>query len=157
MTLSRRETVAMEQSTESELLAAIQGAEDPAMRAILMIQLKMLRDVSGMFGALSKQIQEFMVDEKRISEMVLNGGAATHTDEHHWQREFRVEWESLRPVMNMMRDRHAKGGYCDYAKEMVNARSEDAKSKRNIRDDLITKFIWGAFILTIGAFVGKYL
>ena len=147
----------MEQSTESELLTAIQGAEDPAMRAILMIQLKMLRDVSGMFGALSKQIQEFMVDEKRISEMVLNGGAATHTDEHHWQREFRVEWESLRPVMNMMRDRHAKGGYCDYATEMVHNRAEDEKSKRGIRDDLITKFIWGMFILTVGAFVGKYL
>lgn len=147
----------MEQSTESELLAAIQGAEDPAMRAILMIQLKMLRDVSGMFGALSKQIQDFMADEKRLSEMVLNGGAATHTDEHHWQREFRQEWEDLRPVINMMRERHAKGGYCDYASEMVHNRAEDQKSKRGIRDDLITKFIWGVFILIVGAFVGTYL
>ena len=144
----------MEQSTESELLTAIQGAEDPAMRAILMIQLKMLRDVSGMFGALSKQIQEFMVDEKRISEMVLNGGAATHTDEHHWQREFRVEWESLRPVMNMMRDRHAKGGYCDYAAEMVHNRDEDKKSKRGIRDDFIKRLLWSGLLLLVGLVVG---
>lgn len=139
-----------DQSLRKDILDAMATVQDPGMRVVLMLLHRGL-------DSINRKIDLVLADEDKWKTMVLNGGAATHTDEHHWMRAFAAEWTEYKPMMDIVKDRHHNGGHCDYAKRMIDLEKDDAQSKRRVRDGVIEKLLWVAILLTTGALGSKYL
>lgn len=133
-----------------DVLDALTTVQDPGMRIVLMLLHRSLESIN-------LKLDRVLSDEAKLKSIVLNGGAATHTDEHHWMREFIAEWTEYKPLMDVLKDRHRNGGYCDYAKRMLEAEKDDANSRRKIRDDIAGKVLFGILMVILGAISTKYL
>lgn len=131
-----------------DVLDALATVQDPGMRVVLMLLHRGLE-------AINSKLDRVLSDETKIKQIVLNGGAETHHDEHVWQRSFQKEWATVSPAIDKVCDLH-KDGYCAYAKRMQKQEEEDANSKRKIRDEITSKLLWGIILLIAGALAQKY-
>lgn len=64
-------------NVRSEILSTIAKTQDENMRAVLLLML-------GVLDEISKKIDGVLADEKSLREAVLNGHSLTHDDDHEW-------------------------------------------------------------------------
>jgi hypothetical protein len=133
-----------------DLLEALSSVEDANMRVVLLLLHRGLDSINN-------KLDRVLNDEAAIKRMVLNGGAETHSDEHHWQREFMVEWMELKPTLEMMKERRKNGGYCDYAKTSIKKEEIAADSKKKIGENVMSNILFGGFVIILAALAGRYL
>ena len=122
---------------------AMLSVSDPAQRVVLMLLQRGLESINN-------KLDHVLSDEAKIKTIVLNGGAATHPEEHLWLRDFQKEWIELSPVVSLMKTRHANGGHCEYAGRMIKAEEKDTDSKRAIRDGLLKDILKAVLFIAIG-------
>ncbi len=137
-------------SLRKDILDALATVQDPSMRVVLMLLHRGL-------DSINLKLDRVLSDEAKLKQIVLNGGAATHSDEHHWMQQFAMDWAEYKPKMDIVKDRHRNGGHCDYAKRMMEAEHDDAQSKRKVRDELAGKVLLAIIMLIAGALGSKYL
>lgn len=63
--------------TRDKIIETIGSTKDDTIRAVLMIMLAVLEEISG-------KIDDFKSDELSLRESVLNGHASAHDAHHHW-------------------------------------------------------------------------
>lgn len=137
-------------SLRKDILDALATVQDPSMRVVLMLLHRGL-------DSINLKLDRVLSDEAKLKQIVLNGGAATHSDEHRWMQQFAMDWAEYRPMMDVIKDQHRNGGHCDYAKRMMEAEHDDAQSKRKVRDELAGKVLLAIIMLIAGALGSKYL
>lgn len=133
-----------------DILDALATVQDPSMRIVLMLLHRGL-------DSINLKLDRVLSDEAKLKQIVLNGGAATHSDEHHWMRQFATDWAEYKPMMDVVKDRHKNGGHCDYARKMIEAERDDAQSKRKVRDDIAGRVLLAVIMVVAGAVGSKYL
>ena len=155
--------------TEEEIMTAIQSAQDPAMRAILMIQLKALRDLGGMIAGISARLDEFMADEKKIASLALNGHAENHGPDHDWIYQQKLQVEQINEerawVQERMRSNCAARSNWVMAKiELESSASrkaeadkeEDRKQAKVAKWRIIERILWAALVAAT-VYLGGYM
>lgn len=120
-------------SVRQDIISAIAKTNDENMKTVLLLMLAIIDDISG-------KIDTILMDEKRLTEVVLNGHAPVHHDHHVWvERRMKQDCSS----------------YCDWAKRKQVEEEEEAKankeSGRKIRDGIIEKLLWVALVAVAGS------
>lgn len=117
--------------TRDKIIDAIGNTKDDDLRAVLMIMLAILEEIS-------QKIDSVLEDEESIRNTVLNGEAKDHPSDHQFIRDLR----KARP-----------GGYCDYANRMMREEEERKKGARNMMNSLAERGLMLA-LGVIGTLVG---
>ncbi len=135
-------------NVKEDIMKAINGTDDPAMRTVFMLML-------GLFEAFNEKLDKVLGDEKAMREAVLNGHEPVHHSHHEWidrQMKREMEFESHHEWVERRIKRDPEiDAIVAWATAVKKREEEDAKSGRKIRDGLIEKTLWAA--LCIAAFV----
>lgn len=118
-------------NVKEDIMKAINGTDDPAMRTVFMLML-------GLFEAFNEKLDKVLGDEKAMRDAVLNGHEPVHHSHHEW-------------IDRQMKRDPEIDAIVAWATAAKKREEEDAKSGRKIRDGLIEKTLWAA--LCIAAFV----
>ena len=120
---------------KDEIIKAINGTNDPAMRTVFMLML-------GLFESFNEKLDKVLGDEKAMREAVLNGHEPVHHAHHEWvDRRIKRDPEIDAIV-----------AWATAAKK----REEDAaQSGRKIRDGLIEKILWSALAGAVMFVLGR--
>lgn len=122
-------------NVKDDIMKAINGTDDPAMRTVFMLML-------GLFESFNEKLDKVLGDEKAMREAVLNGHEPVHHTHHEWL-EKRIkrdpEIELLLPWVITAKKRD----------------EENAQSGRKIRDGLIEKVIWAALAGSVMFILGR--
>lgn len=122
-------------NVKDDIMKAINGTDDPAMRTVFMLML-------GLFESFNEKLDKVLGDEKAMREAVLNGHEPVHHAHHEWL-EKRIkrdpEIELLLPWVITAKKRD----------------EENAQSGRKIRDGLIEKVIWAALAGSVMFILGR--
>lgn len=151
---NRRVTDKMTGNTESDILDAIQGAEDNTTRALLMIQLKTLRDLSSMIGGIGSRLDAFMSDEKRIAAMALNGHYEHHGTDHEWIYAQKLQTDAVNAEREWVQAKMAEEALA--RRQQEEADSDTRRQARATLWRLIERVSWAvlvAFALYYGVVV----
>lgn len=121
-------------NVKDEIMKAINGTNDPAMRTVFMLML-------GLFESFNDKLDEVLGDEKAMRAAVLNGHEPVHHSHHEWiERRIKRDPEIEAIVA--------------WATAAKKREDENAQSGRKIRDGLIEKIIWavlaGAVMFVLG-------
>lgn len=108
---------------KDQIVNAIAKSDDPQLKTVLMLMLHMQEEIVTKMDAV-------LADEKKLKELVLNGSAAEHDQDHTWVRERRAQAETLV-------DDHA------WVRAQRDDAAENKRSQRKIRDGLILNIVWG--------------
>ena len=121
-------------NVKDDIMKAINGTDDPAMRTVFMLML-------GLFESFNEKLDKVLGDEKAMREAVLNGHEPVHHTHHEWlekriKRDPEIELLLAWVITAKKRD------------------EENAQSGRKIRDGLIEKILWavlaGAVMFVLG-------
>lgn len=122
---------------KGEILKAINGTNDPAMRTVLMLML-------GLFEAVDEKLDAVRRDEAAIRIAALNGHAPVHHDHHEWldrrikrdpEIEAIVAWANARRLVE----------------------EQAIASNRKIRDGVVEKIITALVIGSISFVAGRLI
>ena len=75
---------------KADIMKAINGTDDPAMRTVFMLML-------GLFESFNEKLDKVIGDEKAMREAVLNGHEPVHHSHHEW---IDRQIKSLKSIMN---------------------------------------------------------
>ena len=119
---------------KADIMKAINGTDDPAMRTVFMLML-------GLFESFNEKLDKVIGDEKAMREAVLNGHEPVHHSHHEWiDRQIKRENEIDAIVA--------------WATAAKKRDEENEQSGRKIRDGLIEKILWavlaGAVMFGLG-------
>lgn len=119
---------------KADIMKAINGTDDPAMRTVFMLML-------GLFESFNEKLDKVLGDEKAMREAVLNGHEPVHHSHHEWiDRQIKRENEIDAIVA--------------WATAAKKRDEENEQSGRKIRDGLIEKILWavlaGAVMFGLG-------
>jgi len=137
---------------KDEIMKAINGTNDPAMRTVFMLML-------GLFESFNEKLDKVLGDEKSMREAVLNGHEPVHHAHHEWierrikrDREFEShhEWVDRR----IKRDPEI-GAIVAWATAAKKREEDAAQSGRKIRDGLIEKILWSALAGAVMFVLGR--
>ncbi len=120
---------------KDDIMKAINGTDDQAMRTVFMLML-------GLFEAFNDKLDKVLGDEIAMREAVLNGHAPVHHSHHEWV-ERRIKRD---PEIDSI---------VAWAIAKKKQEEEDQQSGRKIRDGLIEKIIFAAVVGAFGFFVGR--
>lgn len=120
---------------KADIMKAINGTDDPAMRTVFMLML-------GLFESFNEKLDKVIGDEKAMREAVLNGHEPVHHTHHEWlekriKRDPEIELLLAWVITAKKRD------------------EENAQSGRKIRDGLIEKVIWAALAGSVMFILGR--
>ena len=120
---------------KADIMKAINGTDDPAMRTVFMLML-------GLFESFNEKLDKVLGDEKAMREAVLNGHEPVHHTHHEWlekriKRDPEIELLLAWVITAKKRD------------------EENAQSGRKIRDGLIEKVIWAALAGSVMFILGR--
>jgi len=146
----RKTDSAVEDNLRDKIMRNIEACEDKTLKVVLLTQLEVL-------DAIGRKIDAVMRDEEVLRDLVLNGDASTHGDDHRQWREFREEWVEIRPMLGILKDRYAHDGYCSWAVSKMDAEKQDAESRRKVRDGWLVHATWATTVVIAGALAAKYL
>lgn len=128
-------------NVKEDIMKAINGTDDPAMRTVFMLML-------GLFEAFNEKLDKVLGDEKAMREAVLNGHEPVHHLHHEWidrqmkrEREFESHHEWVERRIKRDPEIDAIVAWATAAKKRE---EENAQSGRKIRDGLIEKILWAA-------------
>lgn len=122
---------------KGEILKAINGTNDPAMRTVLMLML-------GLFEAVDEKLDAVRRDEAAIRNAALNGHAPVHHDHHEWierrikrdpEIETIVAWANARRLVE----------------------EQAIASSRKIRDGVVEKIITALVIGAVSFVAGRLI
>ncbi len=121
-------------NVKDDIMKAINGTDDPAMRTVFMLML-------GLFESFNEKLDKVLGDEKAMREAVLNGHEPVHHSHHEWiDRQIKRENEIDAIVA--------------WATAAKKRDEENEQSGRKIRDGLIEKILWavlaGAVMFGLG-------
>lgn len=121
-------------NVKEDIMKAINGTDDPAMRTVFMLML-------GLFESFNEKLDKVLGDEKAMREAVLNGHEPVHHSHHEWiDRQIKRENEIDAIVA--------------WATAAKKRDEENEQSGRKIRDGLIEKILWavlaGAVMFGLG-------
>jgi hypothetical protein len=135
---------------KKDMIEALSGVADANLRTVLMIMYRSHESITS-------KLDMVLSDEEKIKHIVLNGYASQH-DEHHRWTEGQMKRESeVDEAVNFVKKRHENGGLCEYASRMTAAESDNATSRRKVRDGVAEKIILAIIMLVAGALGSKYL
>jgi len=122
-------------NVKDDIMKAINGTDDPAMRTVFMLML-------GLFESFNEKLDKVLGDEKSMREAVLNGHEPVHHTHHEWlekriKRDPEIELLLAWVITAKKRD------------------EENAQSGRKIRDGLIEKVIWAALAGSVMFILGR--
>lgn len=122
-------------NVKDDIMKAINGTDDPAMRTVFMLML-------GLFESFNEKLDKVLGDEKAMREAVLNGHEPVHHTHHEWlekriKRDPEIELLLAWVITAKKRD------------------EENAQSGRKIRDGLIEKVIWAALSGSVMFILGR--
>lgn len=120
---------------KSEILKAINGTNEPAMRTVLMLML-------GLFESVNEKLDAVLSDEAAMRIAVLNGHEPVHHGHHEWiERRIKhdPEIESL----------------VAWATARKASEEQSIQSGRKIREGVIEKVIAAILIGAVSFFVGR--
>ncbi len=122
-------------NVKDDIMKAINGTDDPAMRTVFMLML-------GLFESFNEKLDKVLGDEKAMREAVLNGHEPVHHTHHEWlekriKRDPEIELLLAWVITAKKRD------------------EENAQSGRKIRDGLIEKVIWAALAGSVMFILGR--
>lgn len=129
--LSRRERDKVAGDVRDKIMDAIAGGGDIPASTLLAIML-------GVLDEIKDEIASLRGDIPGLREAVLNGHAAVHHDDHEWIAKMRVVEEN--------REKH-----CSWCAQQYADAQDNKKSRRLIRDGLITDAIkvMGGVVFTL--------
>lgn len=122
-------------NVKDDIMKAINGTDDPAMRTVFMLML-------GLFESFNEKLDKVLGDDKAMREAVLNGHEPVHHTHHEWlekriKRDPEIELLLAWVITAKKRD------------------EENAQSGRKIRDGLIEKVIWAALAGSVMFILGR--
>lgn len=116
-----------------EIMQAISKTNDENMKMVLLFMLTFM-------DTIATKIDTILMDENRLTEVVLNGHAHVHHGHHEWV-ERRIKQDC--------------SAYCDWAKRKQQEEAEEQKadkeSARTIRDGLIQNILWALLVVVAGS------
>lgn len=120
---------------KEDIMKAINGTDDPAMRTVFMLML-------GLFESFNEKLDKVLGDEKAMREAVLNGHEPVHHSHHEWiDRQIKRENEIDAIVA--------------WATAAKKRDEENEQSGRKIRDGLIEKVLWSALAGAVMFVLGR--
>lgn len=122
-------------NVKDDIMKAINGTDDPAMRTVFMLML-------GLFESFNEKLDKVLGDEKAMREAVLNGHEPVHHTHHEWL-EKRIKRD---PEIELL---------LAWVITAKNRDEENAQSGRKIRDGLIEKVIWAALAGSVMFILGR--
>jgi hypothetical protein len=156
-----------ENDLHDEILSTLAKVQDEGYKAVLLLQMKV-------FTVLSKKLDAILDDDATLKRIVLNGHQDSHHEHHTFleslvkhQQEHKDQhvWVAAKmkdalgdeALLQLAKDRHKHGGYCDYAKKQMEEEALNKKSKRTIFENVSSNFLWMVIVILIGIIVGKEL
>ena len=138
-------------NVKEDIMKAINGTDDPAMRTVFMLML-------GLFESFNEKLDKVIGDEKAMREAVLNGHEPVHHSHHEWidrqikrENEFEKHHEWVDRRIKRDPEIDAIVAWATAAKKRD---EENEQSGRKIRDGLIEKILWavlaGAVMFGLG-------
>jgi hypothetical protein len=122
-------------NVKEDIMKAINGTDDPAMRTVFMLML-------GLFESFNEKLDKVLGDEKAMREAVLNGHEPVHHSHHEWiERRIKRDPE-IEAIVT----------WCIAAKKREETNEQ---SGRKIRDGLIEKVIWSALAGAVMFVLGR--
>lgn len=122
-------------NVKDDIMKAINGTDDPAMRTVFMLML-------GLFESFNEKLDKVLGDEKAMREAVLNGHEPVHHSHHEWiDRQIKRENEIDAIVA--------------WATAAKKRDEENEQSGRKIRDGLIEKILWAALAGAVMFVLGR--
>ena len=122
-------------NVKDEIMKAINGTNDPAMRTVFMLML-------GLFESFNDKLDEVLGDEKAMRAAVLNGHEPVHHTHHEWLEKRIKRDPEIEAIV----------AWAIVAKKRE---EENAQSGRKIRDGLIEKILWSALAGTVMFVLGR--
>jgi hypothetical protein len=122
-------------NVKEDIMKAINGTDDPAMRTVFMLML-------GLFESFNEKLDRVLGDEKAMREAVLNGHEPVHHSHHEWV-ERRIKRD---PEIDAI---------VAWAVAKKKQEEENLQSGRKIRDGVIEKVIFAALIGALGFVLGR--
>lgn len=120
---------------KSEILKAINGTNEPAMRTVLMLML-------GLFESVNEKLDAVLSDEAAMRTAVLNGHESVHHGHHEWiERRIKRDPE-IEAIVAWAIARKA-------------SEEQSIQSGRKIREGVIEKIIAAILIGSASFFVGR--
>ena len=120
---------------KADIMKAINGTDDPAMRTVFMLML-------GLFESFNEKLDKVLGDEKAMREAVLNGHEPVHHSHHEWvDRRIKRDPEIDAIVA--------------WATAAKKREVDNEKSGRKIRDGLIEKVLWSALAGAVMFVLGR--
>lgn len=139
-----------EQMLRAKIMKAIEACEDKSLQIVHLLMLEVL-------DSIGRKIDTVLKDEEAFRQMVLNGDAGTHTQDHRDWRGFKEEWDELQPAVTLMRDRHAHGGHCDWATMKMKEEADAKESSRQIKVNWASNALWGITMFIVGLVLAQFL
>lgn len=139
-----------ENTLRARIIHSIEECEDKSLKLVLLLMLELL-------DSIGEKIDTILRDERTLQELVLNGDANTHAQEHEEWRNFHREWAKEKEQLYSIMRCHTHNGYCSWATEKMKKEQADAESRRKIRDNWLVHVAWALTTIITGALVAKYL
>ena len=140
-----------------EALSEVEGADT---RVMLTMMARMIDVQDHAYADIISLIDRRFNDVKAMQQLVLNGNAETHHEDHEYLKDVRVMLQGFQPALELATERIQYGGYCDYADRMLREEArmklvaetdaEKAKEKRaQMKYDLLKQvgLVVGAIVL----------
>lgn len=118
-----------------EIMKAINGTNDQAMRTVLTL-------ILGVFESISEKLDKVLGDEKEMRKTVLNGHADSHDGHHEW-------------VEKRIKRDHEIEALVAWARKRKKQEEDDEQSGRKIRDGLLEKIIFAAILSVVSFVAGR--
>ena len=132
-------------NVKEDIMKAINGTDDPAMRTVFMLML-------GLFESFNEKLDKVLGDEKAMREAVLNG--------HHEWIDRQIKRENEFEKHHEWVDRRIKrdpeiDAIVAWATAAKKREEDNEKSGRKIRDGLIEKVLWSALAGAVMFVLGR--
>lgn len=149
---NRRATDRLEDNKlKNEILDALGEVEDIGYRTVLTLLLKVTDDIGARIDR--------GFDEKHIASIVLKDLIDVHPGDHAWVGRIRKHEATNGDIFELVKDRQKNGGYCDYARRMLDQEEANSKSKRRVSEEITIRILWSAMVfisLVISYYLGKH-
>jgi hypothetical protein len=147
---ARRSSDHESSALKNEILNALGQVSDPSHRVVLTLLIRVMDEISG-------KLDRVLSDEDKIKHIVLNGHSTEHDAHHDWVAN-QIAYEISNPQMiELAKDRHRHGGYCDYASRKKKEEDASIDSSRKIKNGVIERIIWAVIMMIVGAIGSAYL
>lgn len=135
---------------KKDMMEALASIQDPGQKVVLMLLARSMDNIS-------RKLDKVLADEAKLKQIVLNGSAKDHDAHHRWIETRILDSKEVDELMGFVKDRHAHGGYCDYAQKMIKSDEDNLVDKRKVKTGVAEKIILVVLGIIAAALSAKYL